>query len=204
MNENDEPVTIQDLVTSFPSLKKAFTKQGKRFGILSLMSSEDRATLAKQGNAYLQATGVDQGNGVITVSLNATNADVEDFYLDSRIANIVNAASSNYDFGIPESAQGDGSLYMAYAVIDTNSDKDNTWIVWGEVDYAGNGWTDVGQYYSETSIDDLPDNDTMRRCVDEISELMGELVEHGGDYDLEDPFEKQRVVLNTLKQKYGA
>jgi len=203
MNENDESVTIQALVQRFPSLKTALTKEGKQFGIMSLMSDKETAKLAKQGKVYIKTHGVDQGDGVVTVNLNQANSDVEEFYLDSRIANIVNAASSKHDFGFPESGDGasEHSLYVAYAVIDTNMGKDNTWLVWGEVDIYGNGWAQSNQYYGED--DRVPENPKMYECVKGIRKLIAELVEHGGDYDLDDPFEEQRKVLNTLKQKYG-
>lgn len=208
MDESDDPVALQELVKRFPSLRTALAEEGKAFGVLCLMSEEDRAKLAAKGNAYIQAHGVDQGDGVITVSLNASNSDVEDFYLDSRVANIVNAASSRYDFGIPNPDPGEGSLFMAYAVIDTTygAGNENTYIVWGEVDYNGNGETDFGMYYTgntDHSEPDMPGDPTMDRCIEEIRELLYELVSEGGDYDMEDPFAKQRVTLNTLKQKYG-
>ena len=205
MDEDDHPTSIENLVHTYPSMKRAFAKQGKQFGILSLMSDEERAVLEKQGNAWIRAHGVDQGNGIITISLNEPNSDVEEFYVNSRVANIVNAASSLRDFGIPSFDPGEGSIFMAYAVINTQfeSGKEDTWLVWGEVDYVGNGSVGSGMYY-DNDYDDLPEDETMRRCIDEISELIGGIVESEGDYDLDDPFAEQRKVLNTLKQKYGA
>ena len=202
MDEEDYPESLSNIAEWYPTIKKAFAKQAKDFGLLSLMSEEDRANMAKQGEVYIKTHGVGQGDGVITVSLNAANSDVEEFYLDSRIANIVNAAAGTYDWNMPISGEGEGSLYMAYAIIDTDFGKNNTWIVWGEVDYGGYGSVHCGMHYTEDD-DDMPHDDTMRRCADEIMELISDLVTEGGDYDLDDPFEEQRKVLNTLKQKYG-
>lgn len=204
MNEEDDSEGLANIAEWYPSIRKAFAKQGKEFGLLSLMPKEERDELTKQGKVYIKTHGVDQGDGVITVSLNQANSDVEEFYLDSRLANIVNSAAGTYDWDFPVSGEGEGNLYMAYAIIDTQfeSGKENTWVVWGEVSVSGYGSVHCGMYYSEDD-DDMPHDDTMRRCADEIMELIGDLVEHGGDYDMEDPFEKQRVTLNTLKQKYG-
>jgi len=205
MNEEDDSENLADIADWYPSIRKAFAKQGKEFGLLGLMTKEERAKLAEQGAAYIKAHGVDQGNGIITVNLNEPNADVEEFYLNSRIANMVNAAAGTYDWNFPVSGQGEGSLYMAYAIIDTQfeSGKDNTWVVWGEVSVGGYGSTNCGMYWTEDP-DDMPHDDTMRDCVDEISDLMDQLVDTGGDYSMDDPFAEQRKVLNTLRQKYGA
>ncbi|CAB4129251.1 hypothetical protein UFOVP112_349 [uncultured Caudovirales phage] len=203
MDEGDNPVTMRQLLERFPTLKTALEEEGRAHGVLSLMSDADKAKVAAKGKAWINAHHVDQGNGIITISLNQPNSDVEEFYLDSRVANIVNAATSAYDFEIPVSEPGEGSLYMAYAVVDTkDKDKDNTYIVCGEIDYSGEGSVHTGKYYNE-GFDEDPTDPTMAGCVQEIRELIAELVMHGGDYSMEDPFEKQRVTLNTLKQKYG-
>ena len=206
MDEQDNPENLKEIISRHPSIKKAFAKQGKQFGILSLMLDEEINRMATQGNTYIQAQGVNQGNGIVTVSLNEPNSDVEEFSVNSRIVNLVNAASSRNDFGIPMGEPGEGNIYIAYAVIDTNSGKDNTYLVWGEVAYDGHAEIGSDMYYRSNDEDgdyDTPSNPTMARCVSELKQLIYDLIDTEGDYDLDDPFEEQRKVLNTLKQKYG-
>jgi hypothetical protein len=203
MDESDNPVTMRQLLERFPTLKTALEEEGRAYGILSLMSDEDKAKVAVKGNAWINAHGVNQGDGIITVSLNQPNSDVEEFYLDSRVANIVNAATSPEDFDIPAGDPGNGNIYIAYAVVDTKN-KDNTWIVWGEIDYDGRGKMGSGQYYTDSNEENsYPKDPTMKQCVGELKKLIYELIDTEGDYDMEDPFAEQRVILDTLKQKYG-
>ena len=147
MDEGDNPVTMRQLLERFPTLKTALEEEGRAHGILSLMSDADKAKVAVKGNAWINAHKVDQGNGIITISLNQPNSDVEEFYLDSRVANIVNAATSKEDFDIPVGEPGEGNIYIAYAVVDTKN-TGNTWLVWGEIDYDGRGKIGSGRYYT--------------------------------------------------------
>lgn len=203
MDEGDNPVTMRQLLERFPTLRTALAEEGRAHGVLSLMSDEDIAKVAVKGNAWINAHGVDQGNGIITVSLNQPNSDVEEFYLDSRVANIVNAATSKDDFDIPVGEPGEGNIYIAYAVVDTKN-TGNTWIVWGEIDYDGRGKIGSGRYYTENNdYYSYPEDPTMKQCVGDLKQLIYAFIDTEGDYDMEDPFAEQRVILNTLKKKYG-
>jgi hypothetical protein len=203
MDEKDDKVSPQMLVDRFPSIRTAFAQQGKKFGIISFLSNEERNKLAEQGKIYIRSHGRDQGNGIVTVSLNEPNADVEDFTVNSRVANMVNAAWSRYDWDIPIGDPGEGNVYAAYAVIDTKSGSDDkTWIVWGEVDYGGEVRTEIAKYYTADSSF-LPRDPTMKAICEEIEKLLGVVLDTGGDYEGDDPFENNRRVLQQLKQKYG-
>jgi hypothetical protein len=203
MDPSDTPVSISSLVERFPSMRKAFAKQGKKFGILALMSDEEQAKLSAKGEAYIQAHGVNHGNGIVTVSLNEPNAEVQDFAVNSRIANLVNAISSNYDFSIPvKNDPGDeGDIVAAYAIIDTKRGKDNTFIVWGDIDYNGEVTTYDGRYYDDHTG---PTDPKMRQIANDISDLLNVVLDSEQiDFDLDDPWEVNNEALKQLRQKFG-
>jgi hypothetical protein len=203
MDPSDTPVSISSLVERFPSMRKAFAKQGKKFGILALMSDEEQAKLSAKGESYIQAHGVDHGNGIVTVSLNEPNAEVQDFAVNSRIANLVNAVSSKYDFSIPvKNDPGDeGNIVAAYAIIDTKRGKDNTFIVWGDIDYNGEVTTYDGRYYEDHTG---PTDPNMRQIANDISDLLNVVLDNEHvDFDLDDPWEVNNEALEQLRQKFG-
>lgn len=203
MDEKDQKVSAQMLVDRFPSIRTAFARQGKEFGIISFLSDEDRNELSKQGQAYIKSHGRDQGDGIVTVSLNEPNSDVEEFFVNSRVANMVNAASSWADWNFPTSDPGEGNVIAAYAVIDTKSGPmDNTWIVWGEIDYNGYVTTEIAQHYTKDT-GQLPTNPIMKTSCEEIEKMLSVILDTEGDYEGDDPFENNRRVLQQLKQKYG-
>jgi uncharacterized protein YjgD (DUF1641 family) len=201
MDPSDTPVSISSLVERFPSMRKAFAKQGKEFGIISLMSDEEQAKLSAKGEAYIQAHGVDHGDGIVTVSLNEPNAEIQDYSVNSRVANLVNAVSSKFDFNIPVGDPGEGNIVAAYAVIDTKSGKDNTFIVWGEISYDGQVTVHCGKQYDDHLE---PHNLTMRKVIEDISELLNVVLDSEEvDFDRDDPWEVHNEALEQLRQKFG-
>jgi hypothetical protein len=201
MDAGDNPVSVSDLVKQYPSMRQAFARQGQEFGMISLMSDEDKDKMAEQGQAYIQAHGVDQGDGIVTVSLNQANAAANELYVDSRVANLVNAASSSHDFGFPTSSE-EGDLISAYAIIDTKN-KDNTWLVWASIDYDGLITPGQGQYYEQGDVP--PKDKQMASIVIRIGKLLELVVDDEyTDFDNEeDPWAKQNQVLADLRQKFG-
>ena len=201
MDEKDHNISVAALVERFPGLTKAFEKQGKDFGIISFLTREDRAKLGEQGQAYLKAHGRNQGNGVVTISLNDPSSDIYDFYVNSRVSNLINAYSSRYDWNIPSSEPGD-RFYTAYAVIDLNRIPEDAWIVVLEIDYNGHGTTQFGKYYSSGGYSEPLPPGTARDCVNEISDLLEEMA--NGEQDASDNGQVSNAAFTMLKQKYGA
>jgi hypothetical protein len=205
MDQSDTPVDrMSVLVKRYPSMRKAFAKQGNQYGMISLMSDEDKADMAKQGEAYIQAHGVDQGNGIVTVSLNEPNAEVQDFAVNSRIANIVNAASSHYDFDIPvkNDPGEEGDIVAAYAVIDSSGGYKDTEIVWGSITYYGDVGFSHGRFFNDPHGTIMP---RMKKIMNSIGELLETVMDNDNvDFDLDDPWEVNNEALAELRQKYGA
>ena len=50
----------------------------------------------------------------------------------------------------------------------------------------------------------LPTNPIMKTSCEEIEKLLSIILDTGGDYEGDDPFENNRRVLKQLKKKYGA
>ena len=182
MDENDNPVTIEAIVQRFPSLKNALAEEGRAFSILCLMSDEAKAKISKQGDLYIQSHGKDQGDGIMTINLNAE--DPYNFQLVTSVAIKVGAAVDQ-DLNAPRNDEE--TLYSGFVVVDTRNNE--VYVVHSTINYDGAVDVAVGTTFT-TDITKNAANPRTEQVINNLSADLESFLEAqgNGDEDLEEKF----------------